>query len=256
MAGLSRAAAWLRLLRVGNLPTVWSNVVMGVAVGAAATAALRAPWRAGGAGATPLAVLLNESFVLLLAGTLVYAGAVAMNDGADAAVDLRERPDRPVPSGAVTQRAALRAGKIGVVGGLALTVAYPRPAVVALGTLLALCVVLYNALHLRHAWAVAFPALCRGLLVATAVAVVPHSGVLDALVPAAVVAAAVLAVSLYARAEAERPGRPARVGWLLAGLPVLDAALCWVLAGNTEAAAFCLACGVAATLAGRLLPAS
>ena len=242
--------AWLRLFRVANLPTVWSNVVMGVAVGAAATAALRPP------GATPLAVLLNEAFVLLVAGTLMYAGAVAMNDGADAAVDLRERPERPVPSGAISQKAALRAGKIGVVGGLALTVLYPQPAVIALGTLLALSIVLYNALHLRFGWAAALPAVCRGLLVALAVAAVPHVGVLDALVPAAVVAAAVLAVSLYARAEADRPGRPSRVGWLLAGLPVLDAALCWLLAGNAGAAAFCLACALAAALAGRLLPGS
>ena len=247
---MSALLAWLRLFRAGNLPTVWSNVVLGVAVGAAVTAGSQSP------GPVPLATLLNEAFLLLVAGSMIYAGAMAMNDAADAATDLRERPGRPVPSGSISQRAAMRAGKIGVVGGLALLVAYPQPAVVGLGTLLALSVVLYNALHTRAAWVAVLPAICRGLLVAIAVAVVPGIKPLDAAVPAALVAAAVLAVSLYARLEAQRPGRPVRVGRLLACLPLLDAALCVLLAGNAEAAAFCVACSAAALALGRWIPGS
>ena len=247
---MSGALAWLRLFRAANLPTVWSNVVMGLAVGAATTAAARQ------LGPAPLSLLLNEGFLLLVAGSLSYAGAMAMNDAVDAAVDLRERPGRPVPSGSISQRAALRAGKIGVIGGLALLVAYDQPAVIALGTLLGLTIVLYNALHTRTALAAVLPGICRGLLVGLAVASVPGVGWIDAAVPAAVVAAAVIGISVYARAEAERPGRPARVGWLLAGLPAVDAALCLLLAGNAGAAAFCLGCGVLAAAAGRWLPGS
>ncbi|BAM03891.1 UbiA family prenyltransferase [Phycisphaera mikurensis] len=247
---MSVFAAWARLLRVANAPSAWSNAVLGLAVGAAAATTPR------GVGPAPLPTLLNEGFLLLVSATLFYAGAMAMNDAADAATDLRERPGRPVPSGAVSQRAAHRAGKLGVIGGLAALVAYPQPEVVGLGTLLALSIVLYNALHLRHAWTVALPALCRGLLVAIAVLVVPAAGPTDAVVPALVVAAAVLAVSAYARREAEHPGRPARVGRLLGSLPALDAVLVLLLAGNPEAAVFCIGCGVLGFIGQRFAAAS
>lgn len=242
--------AWLRLFRVSNLPTVWSNVVLGLAVGAATTR------QHAQLGPAPLGVLLNEGFVLLVAATFSYAGAMAMNDAADAAVDVRERPGRPVPSGAISQRAAHRAGKFGVVGGLALLVVYDGPAVVFLGTLLALGIVLYNALHLRTRHAVVLPGLCRGLLVAVAVAVVPGVSPQEVALPAAIVAGVVVAISLYARNETEHVGRPARVGQLLSALPLLDGALVWAITGNLPAVALCVALALAAAVLRRVAPAS
>lgn len=43
---------------------------------------------------------------LVAASVLIYAGGIVLNDVADYAVDLRERPGRPLPSGRVSRRLA------------------------------------------------------------------------------------------------------------------------------------------------------
>ena len=58
---------------------------------------------AGAADAWLLAVLLASSSFLYMAG-------VVLNDFFDLELDLRERPDRPLPSGRISPRAALRLG--------------------------------------------------------------------------------------------------------------------------------------------------
>jgi hypothetical protein len=81
--------AWLALIRLPNLVTVPGDVLAGcVLVGGAA--GLAHP-------SVPAAVM---------ASLLFYIGGLIMNDLADRATDQRERPDRPLPSGAVSVRAA------------------------------------------------------------------------------------------------------------------------------------------------------
>jgi 4-hydroxybenzoate polyprenyltransferase len=72
----------LRLGRVSNLPTVWTNTLAG-AVLAAAT----------GFGA--------EFAVMLVAFSLFYTGGMFLNDAFDAEFDAAQRPERPIPSGEV-----------------------------------------------------------------------------------------------------------------------------------------------------------
>ncbi len=75
-------AVALRLGRVSNLPTIWTNTLAGVALAGAS------PWH----WATVPAMLGLSS---------AYLGGMFLNDAFDRAIDARERPGRPIPSGLV-----------------------------------------------------------------------------------------------------------------------------------------------------------
>lgn len=72
----------LRLGRVSNLPTVWTNALAGVALAGAS------PWQWA---IVPVALGLS----------LAYLGGMYLNDAFDRGIDARERPSRPIPSGAI-----------------------------------------------------------------------------------------------------------------------------------------------------------
>jgi hypothetical protein len=74
----------LRLGRVSNLPTVWTNMLAAMVL-------------SGGTAADARALLL------LLALTLFYVGGMYLNDAFDADIDARERPERPIPAGEISR---------------------------------------------------------------------------------------------------------------------------------------------------------
>jgi len=82
---------WLRLGRVSNLPTVWSNVLTGILLG----------------GSEPVTL---ATLALLVAMTLYYEAGMFLNDACDAEIDRRERPDRPIPSGIIAAGTVFAAG--------------------------------------------------------------------------------------------------------------------------------------------------
>jgi 4-hydroxybenzoate polyprenyltransferase len=93
--------AWLELVRLPNLPTVPGGVAAGYLLGLAARPA-------SGLARFPAAAA---------AVTLLYMAGLALNDWADAGIDARERPGRPIPSGRLTRRQALWASAaLGAVG--------------------------------------------------------------------------------------------------------------------------------------------
>ena len=81
--------AWLRLLRLPNLLTVPGDVLAGFLL-ASATAA--AGW--------------TRLLLAIPAGLFLYAAGLLLNDLFDYAEDLRDRPERPLPSGEVSREAA------------------------------------------------------------------------------------------------------------------------------------------------------
>ncbi len=133
----------LRLGRVSNLPTVWSNCLAGWVL-------------AGGGEAGRLALLA-------LAASCLYLGGMYLNDAFDADFDRLRRRERPIPSG---QIAAARVWQLGGVWlGLALLFsAALGPAPLVLAVVLALVIVLYNAIHKRTPLAIVLPGTCRTLL--------------------------------------------------------------------------------------------
>jgi UbiA prenyltransferase family len=82
----------LRLGRVSNQPTVWTNVLAGIVL-------------AGGANASTVSV------VILIAGmAFMYTAGMFLNDAFDADFDRQYRPERPIPSGEVTLTSVFAAG--------------------------------------------------------------------------------------------------------------------------------------------------
>ncbi len=132
---LKNLRAWWHLLRAGNLPTAVSNVLVGYLL-------IYSEWP-----------LLNiQSTVpllgLILVSTLFYESGMVLNDLFDTDKDFRERPERPIPSGHITRRAAAWMGWSLWTGGLitvsGLSVAYGsfRPMIV--GVLLAGSIIAYD----------------------------------------------------------------------------------------------------------------
>lgn len=146
----------LRLGRISNLPTVWTNVLVGVML-------------AGGSLADPRLALL------LLALSSFYVGGMFLNDAFDHAFDAKHRPERPIPSGQVSAREVFIAG----FGLLALGVAgvawasrghsdIPIWPALASSAALAAAIVFYDAHHKNNPLSPLIMGLCRVLVVVTA----------------------------------------------------------------------------------------
>ncbi len=107
--------SWLRLLRVGTLLSPAADVVAGACV-------VALPWSAA----------LGRA---MLASVLVYAAGMVLNDHADRAEDARQRPERPIPSGAIRPATALAVGLSLLCGGVAISPWWPWHAGLAIGVL-------------------------------------------------------------------------------------------------------------------------
>jgi 4-hydroxybenzoate polyprenyltransferase len=94
-------AELLKLGRVSNLPTVWTNGLTGLVLG-------------GGA------LLDPRTLPLLIALSLFYVAGMYLNDAFDAEIDQKERPERPIPSGAIDLRTVFAASFVMFMVGLCL----------------------------------------------------------------------------------------------------------------------------------------
>jgi 4-hydroxybenzoate polyprenyltransferase len=119
------AGALLQLARVPNVFTAMANVVAGVVL-------------ARGGRFQP------RDLLLVLASAAFYTAGMVLNDYFDREVDARERPARPIPSGAVSARAAAALGALLLAVGLALA-ALASPRSLAVGGALAAAIVIYDA---------------------------------------------------------------------------------------------------------------
>jgi 4-hydroxybenzoate polyprenyltransferase len=149
-------AVALRLGRVSNLPTVWTNVLAGTVLAGGQ------PWTAS----------------TLLAGigvSLLYVSGMYLNDAFDRDIDAKERPTRPIPAGLVALNTVFAAGFSLMLAGLAFvlwasavalppTVWQPMLAAIALGC----AIVFYDWHHKGNALSPFFMGLCRVLAYLTA----------------------------------------------------------------------------------------
>lgn len=208
--GQGQARAWLELARVSNAPTVVSNTLAGLAIGA---------------GVNRGAVSPLTSASLCLGGVLLYTGGMALNDVLDVEVDRTERPGRPIPSGRVGRSTAL--GVAVLLLGLGLAAVMPAGArSVQAGAALVAAIVVYNLLHRRMVGSVLVMGLCRALLylvgVCASVSAVDHPRLI---VPVALLGAYTAAFSLVARREAvEHPRTRTVLAWLPLPLGIAVAA--------------------------------
>lgn len=212
----------LALGRVSNLPTVWSNVVVGVALA--------------GAPLAPATVL-----PMALAMSLLYVAGMYLNDAFDARWDAEHRAERPIPRGEVTARTVFLTGFGMLLAGVGLVgITASLPALAAAAALAAL-IVLYDVTHKWNPAAPLVMALCRVGVYATAGAALAWP------LPPRLWAAAgglllyLVAVSLLAKREAREPRLRSIVGRLIAGIALYDAALLAMAAHHLGAALAALA---------------
>jgi 4-hydroxybenzoate polyprenyltransferase len=194
--------ALLSTARVANIPSVVSNVWVGVALGIAMNAnssgqSLVVPWM--------------QVACLSLAGILLYVGGNFFNDWMDRKWDAVHRPERALPRGLFSPGAYLGLTLLltGMGTGLAWAVDL-RSGLVAAG--IVLMITIYTIWHKKNAWMVVPMGLCRaGLPVMGYLAIYPY---LDAIWPlAAALFCYIMGLSLSARHEskAESPKSVARV---------------------------------------------
>ncbi len=141
---MNRARAYLQLVRIPNLFTAAADVLAGfLFVG-------------------PLAFGTTALATLLAASVCFYAGGVALNDVLDAARDAVQRPRRPIPSGAVSRKAAAVLAIALLAIGCALSASVSDRAM-WLGMALAAGIVLYDGILKRGFLAAPAMGACRAL---------------------------------------------------------------------------------------------
>ena len=145
----------LKLGRVSNLPTVWTNTLAAAVLAGAAIG----DWRL---------------WLLFVAMSLYYVGGMYLNDAFDAGIDAVERPERPIPSGQVSRGTVYGAGfgmlilatlaivglAVGQEGGVGF---WP----VLSGLALAAMIILYNWHHKDNPLSPFIMGLCRMLVYTT-----------------------------------------------------------------------------------------
>ena len=223
----SRWRAWLLLARVSNLPTVWTNVLAGLAASGAAFG-----WR--------------EWLWLSGAVSLLYTGGMFLNDAFDAVFDAEHRADRPIPAGDATRPTVFAMGFVLIAAGeLAIAARWPDRTVVLWAALLGVAIIYYDYRHKRVTTGPAVMGVCRGLVYAVAaVSVAGHVGA-PVLVAAAALTAYVIALTWVAKRSGERAGWLVPV--LIAGISLVDAAV--VVTSGSAVLGVAAALGFALTLA-------
>ena len=178
--------ALLLLGRVSNLPTVWSNCL--------------AAWLLAGAALVESADV--QGFAWLIAGaTLLFLAGMFLNDAFDVQFDREHRPERPIPSGAISGKAVWVLGIGQLLLGLGCLVWVPTLApLCALG--LAGSILVYDWLHKRTAWSPLLMGLCRLLLYLLAGATATGSLGLTVVLSAVALWAYIVGLSNIARREA------------------------------------------------------
>lgn len=173
----------LVLGRVSNLPTVWSNCLAG--------------WWLGGGGN------LEKLPLLFFGATFLYTGGMYLNDAFDADFDRQHRRDRPIPSGAITLSAVWRIGFFCLAAGIA-CLGFLGPTAAAIGIVLSLCILIYDAVHKAVVFSPMLMGVCRTLLYALAAATAVNGVTGRALWCGVALGVYVVGLSVFARREAFR----------------------------------------------------
>lgn len=170
----------LILGRVSNLPTVWSNCLAGW-------------WLAGG-------TAWGDFFLLSLGATCLYLGGMYLNDAFDAQFDQQHRPERPIPSGAISSTSVWRWGFGWIVLGLAAIVPFGTVSILC-AMFLVIAILVYDAIHKIFAFSPVLMAACRFFLIWLAASTGPLGITGYTIWVSIVLAAYIIGLSYIARKE-------------------------------------------------------
>lgn len=214
--------SWIMLLRPANVLTAIADVAAGWAISGAAH------W--------------STLILLAAASACLYAGGIALNDVCDAERDIQERPERPIPSGAITRRAAT----IVSTALLALGVAFaawagahaaprewlPAPALIAFS--LATAIILYDTGLSRTMIGPIIMGACRGLNLT--LGITAASAATAFWWPVALLHMTYIA-GVTSMAKREADASPGRAGATIALLATAATVAAWMLAARIESEA-------------------
>ena len=221
--GTLSAGTLMRLGRISNLPTVWSNALAGAVL----------------AGSSDTAPIL----LAIVSLSLFYVGGMWLNDAFDAEIDARERSRRPIPQGEISRTAVFIGGGLFLLAGIAPTVTGGAGASLS-ALLLAAVILVYDWSHKHTALAPLIMGAARFLCYALAALWAARAFPPLALIGAAGLFAYVVGLTYAAKQEAY--DRLDRV-WPLAVLGIPVAIALWQAAHAPLALLPCLA--LLATLA-------
>lgn len=140
----------LAMSRFANLPTVWSNGLLGVLLGLGLYA--------GQTTLNPISMVLTG-----LALSCLYLGGCFYNDWHDVEFDEATRPDRPIPSGRWTRKSIFLFAFFLMAGGLALSLFVSLPSgIFAAGIIV--CIIAYTRWHKIHSASFLFMGGARALI--------------------------------------------------------------------------------------------
>ena len=197
----------LRLARASNLPTVGSNVLVGVAL----VGAYVPVWSVA---------------LVVLAVAAMYCGGMFLNDACDHRFDAEHRPERPIPRG---EAGLIEVWAIGVgllIGGAAVCVVvaavleHDVVLVMVMGAALCAAILYYDVSHRTNPVASWVMGTCRGLVYALAGVTLGAGVDGEMLIAAATVCTYVAGLTAVARFEVTS-GRPPRWAKFLVWLPWL-----------------------------------
>jgi 4-hydroxybenzoate polyprenyltransferase len=177
----------LTLARISNSPTVVSNTLAG-----AALAGMR--------------LVDGKQILVAIAMILFYSAGMYLNDLFDYAIDSRARPERPLPAGIVSQRAAVRVviALCGTGSVLLLIVGlYPFLS----GLILIGLIICYDKWHKGNPFSPLLMALCRAMVYITAFLAFSASSIFNLSLPCGLLILYVIGLTSVARIENNIPTR-------------------------------------------------
>ena len=143
----------------------------------------------------------TELVSLLAASVCLYAGGVALNDVCDVERDSRERPERPIPSGRMPRRTALRLSLALLILGFGFAAFASTRAAMIAGLLIG-AVVFYDAVLKSTPVAPAVMGLCRALNLALGMHAAGSLWTATAMTPIVLMWLYITSVTFFARHEA------------------------------------------------------
>ncbi|MDE0836016.1 MAG: UbiA family prenyltransferase [Akkermansiaceae bacterium] len=193
--------ALLSTARIANVPSVVSNLGVGVLLGGtAAGSSFSWPW------------------LLSVAAVLFYVSGNFLNDWADREWDKDKRPERALPQGMFSANTYLAAAVGGAGIGLALA-AFSGLGALLVAAVLVFFIWLYTKVHKTAAWSVIPMGLCRACLPVLGYVAMGRGISATVLFPAAALLLYIIGLSLSARWEA-RGDLPVEQKWQARGLLV------------------------------------
>ncbi|MBI5140826.1 MAG: UbiA family prenyltransferase [Nitrospirae bacterium] len=225
---------WLDICRVSNLPTVWTNVLAALAV-------------SGGAWST------GEYLVIAASMSLFYTGGMCLNDIFDADLDAGYKPFRPIPSGRIAMRSAVRFTTGLFIAALLLLLVASDLSGVPAGIALLSLIIAYDRFHKGRPVTVLLMAGCRLMVFVTA-GYAAFGGMEKAVwIAGAAQFVYIVVLSAVAVLEKRLPGGFGfpLIPYMIAGISLIDAALIAALAPSPGIMPLVAASGAALTIAGQ-----